>query len=118
MYYNGGFDQLARLIDECQNVGAPLSVFEDNKIEIVNQYFGTEDAPDGYYWWTAETAVRTPGLVTLPEGFDYSGISNIAADANAPVRYYNLQGVQIAAPVKGQLVIKTQGNKSMKFIGR
>ena len=118
MYYNGGFDQLARLIDECQNVGAPLSVFEDNKIEIVNQYFGTEDAPDGYYWWTAETAVRTPGLVTLPEGFNYSGISNVAADANAPVRYYNLQGVQIAAPVKGQLVIKTQGNKSMKFIGR
>lgn len=118
MYYSGGFDQLARLIDECQNVGAPLSVFEDNKIEIVNQYFGTEDAPDGYYWWTSETAVRTPGLVILPEGFEYSGISNVAADANAPVRYYNLQGVQIAAPVKGQLVIKTQGNKSMKFIGR
>lgn len=118
MYYSGGFDQLARLIDECQNVGAPLSVFEDNKIEIVNQYFGTEDAPDGYYWWTSETAVRTPGLVILPEGFEYAGISNVAADANAPVRYYNLQGVQIAAPVKGQLVIKTQGNKSMKFIGR
>lgn len=118
MYYTGGFDQLARLIDECQNVGAPLSVFEDNKIEIVNQYFGTEDAPDGYYWWTAETAVRTPGLVILPEGFEYAGISNVAADANAPVRYYNLQGVQIAAPVKGQVVIKIQGNKSMKFIGR
>lgn len=118
MYYTGGFDQLARLIDECQNVGAPLSVFEDNKIEIVNQYFGTETAPDGYYWWTSETAVRTPGLVILPEGFEYAGISNVAADANAPVRYYNLQGVQIAAPVKGQLVIKTQGNKSMKFIGR
>lgn len=118
MYYTGGFDQLARLIDECQTVGAPLSVLEDNKIEIVNQYFGTKDAPDGYYWWSDETFVRTPGLVILPEGFDYSGISNIAADANAPVRYYNLQGVQIAAPVKGQVVIKIQGNKSMKFIGR
>lgn len=117
-YYSGGFDQLARLIDECSNVGEDMSVFEDNKITIVHQYFGIETAPDGYYWWSAESAVRTPGFVVLPEGFNYAGISNAAVDTNAPVRYYNLQGVQIAAPVKGQLVIKTQGNKSMKFIGR
>lgn len=38
--------------------------------------------------------------------------------ANAPVEYYNLQGMRIAAPVEGQLVIKRQGSEVEKLIIR
>lgn len=37
-------------------------------------------------------------------------------DVNAPVVYYNLQGMRINEPAKGQVVIRRQGNKSEKII--
>ena len=56
--------------------------------------------------------------ITFPT---FSGINNITADdnkVNAPVEYYNLQGMRIAAPVEGQLVIKRQGSEVEKLIVR
>ena len=56
--------------------------------------------------------------VTFPT---FSGINEVKADidnSNAPVEYYNLQGMRIAAPVEGQLVIKRQGSKVEKLIVR
>ena len=44
------------------------------------------------------------------------GISNIVADdANAPVEYFNLQGVRVANPENG-LYIRRQGNKAQKVL--
>ncbi len=37
-------------------------------------------------------------------------------DANTPVVYYNLQGMRINEPAKGQVVIRRQGNKSEKIV--
>lgn len=37
-------------------------------------------------------------------------------DVKAPVVYYNLQGMRINEPAKGQVVIRRQGNKSEKII--
>ncbi|MDD6026527.1 MAG: hypothetical protein PUD26_08000, partial [bacterium] len=54
--------------------------------------------------------------VTFPT---FSGINEVKADidnSNAPVEYFNLQGMRIAAPVEGQLVIKRQGSKVEKLI--
>ena len=46
-----------------------------------------------------------------------SGIGNISEDAvDAPSIYYNLQGVRVLNPEKGQMVIKLQGNRSEKVI--
>ena len=42
-------------------------------------------------------------------------IESVGADANAPVEYYNLQGVKVANPDKG-LYIKKQGKKVTKVI--
>ena len=56
--------------------------------------------------------------VTFPT---FSGINEVKADidnSNAPIEYYNLQGMRIAAPVEGQLVIKRQGSKVEKLIVR
>lgn len=45
-----------------------------------------------------------------------SGIENVAIDTNAPARYFNLQGIEITNPAKGQVVIVRQGNKSVKTV--
>ena len=37
-------------------------------------------------------------------------------DANAPVYYYNLQGVRVANPATGQIYIRVQGNTSTKVL--
>ena len=46
---------------------------------------------------------------------DKSGVENIEAEDNAPVEYYNLQGVKVVNPENG-IFIKKQGNKVTKVI--
>lgn len=52
--------------------------------------------------------------------FENAGINNVIADTdlNAPVEYYNLQGVRVVNPDAGQLVIKRQGKTVTKEIVR
>ena len=46
-----------------------------------------------------------------------AGVSNIVVDNNnAPVEYFNLQGVRVANPAAGQLVIKRQGTEVSKML--
>lgn len=45
-----------------------------------------------------------------------SAVKGIQSDENAPISYYNLQGVKISNPTKGQLIIKRQGTKTTKVI--
>lgn len=54
--------------------------------------------------------------VNLPSGDD-SGIADIVADENAPVEYFNLQGIRVENPESG-LYIRRQGNKVSKVIIR
>ena len=48
---------------------------------------------------------------------DFTGINNVIADAdeNAPVEYYNLQGVKVEKPENG-IFIKKQGAKATKIV--
>ena len=45
-----------------------------------------------------------------------TGVENISAEDNAPVRYYNLQGMPVASPQAGRAYIRVQGNKVTKTI--
>ncbi|MGM9853510.1 MAG: hypothetical protein ACI30N_06050 [Muribaculaceae bacterium] len=57
------------------------------------------------------------GLARYRFGAKASGVNDIVADdANAPVVYYNLQGMQISNPEAGQLVIKKQGKTAKKVL--
>ena len=50
------------------------------------------------------------------KGDNGSGVQNIAIDdENAPVEYYNLQGIRVANPEKGLYIVR-QGNKTSKVI--
>lgn len=53
-------------------------------------------------------------VVTITAGA--SGIEGIAADNAAPAIYYNLQGVQVANPVAGQVYIRVAGNQASKIL--
>ena len=44
-----------------------------------------------------------------------TGVDNIAIDTNAPIEYYNLQGVKVDNPENG-IFIKKQGNKVIKVV--
>lgn len=58
----------------------------------------------------------TVEMVTVDDIFTPSaGVESLIDDANAPVEYYNLQGVKVANPEKG-IYIKKQGSKSTKVI--
>lgn len=60
-----------------------------------------------------ETAARSFNTVT--KGTAVSGIEDVGADVNAPVEYYNLQGVKVENPSNG-IFIKKQGNKATKVV--
>ena len=49
-----------------------------------------------------------------------TGVDDVMVDGNeeAPVEYYNLQGVRVENPAAGQLYIKRQGSKATKVIVR
>lgn len=53
-------------------------------------------------------------IIILPE--EYDGIDMINETENGSLHYYNLQGVELKSPEKGQLIIKKSGNKASKII--
>lgn len=85
---------------------------DGNDFYLMHMRFAFDTNPLGVYTWKDTTMLE--GHLTLGE----AGVEGIEFDENAPVKYYNLQGVEIANPAKGQLVIKTQGSKAQKMIAK
>jgi len=80
---------------------------------IVSQTKGNEGT-----WYANIAPAKAPTEFNLPMLFKAggdAGIDNISLDNNAPVVYYNLQGVQVANPSNG-IYIRRQGNKSTKVL--
>ena len=72
-------------------------------------------------------AVNGVGVyVVAEEGFDMDnaqeedpdegGVADVINDNNAPVEYFNLQGVRLENPAAGQIVIRRQGTEVNKLI--
>lgn len=84
-----------------------------------------------FYKWDAATSAwgekeKYPEYFKLVKDIpfasdDQSGIDSIvtdSADENAPVEYYNLQGIRLSEPAAGQIVIRRQGSKVSKIVVR
>lgn len=67
-----------------------------------------------YNFYTNGTKWRLRSFSFTPSG-DQSAITDINVDENAPVEYFNLQGMRVENPANG-LFIKRQGNKATKVI--
>jgi hypothetical protein len=89
---------------------------ETNEITLPAKavYLGEENYKEGYlYTANADTTFS----LKLPESYG-AGVKSITVDDNAPVEYFNLQGVRIANPEAGQLVIRRQGSNVTKTVVR
>lgn len=74
-------------------------------------------------WTNLQTLHEGYTPTTYAETLDWfkgssAGIKNVIVDNNAAVEYYNLQGIKVNNPTKGDILIKRQGNKTSKTIIR
>ncbi|MCC8036662.1 MAG: hypothetical protein LIP02_00775 [Bacteroidales bacterium] len=92
----------------------------DQTVELpLSEYTGT-------WYWTLNNAEYyvawveyDPVMLTLSfTSTAISGVENVIVDndQNAPVEYYNLQGIRVANPTPGQIYIRRQGNTVTKII--
>ena len=124
MFYNVIFNEDSTQVS---GIGEPVETFD-----IIPQE-GAEDVMT--YIYKDVTVVCTPyngKMVPLVDGgfiygfqilyvgdiFDPTGIHDVQLDknTNAPVEYYNLQGIRVNEPTKGGIYIRRQGNVSTKIM--
>ena len=88
----------------------------DLLVEANGSYKMTDNWGGGSQSWksAAGTCTVRVNLVDCKmEIISLTGVEEIAVDENAPVEYYNLQGVKVDEPTNGTY-IKVQGNKTTK----
>ena len=96
-----------RIVMPAMSVWYFMPDIEDRNSEYYNALFPTSwaQAQDSWIQLPADYAVGG------------AGVNEINLDSvDGPARYYNLQGVEIANPTKGELVIVKKGSKSTKVI--
>ncbi len=98
----------------------PFTTFADGVVSLpeTDACFGIPGEIDGGYSWTDanEQPVLAAGKITFP---GHSGVNNVAVDSNnAPVEFYNLQGIRVSKPTPGQMLIKRQGKTAAKVYVR
>jgi hypothetical protein len=86
------------------DVTVDLSAYAGKTIQIAFAYTSSETSAGT---WEVKNFLLT--------GQKSASVSNIVVDENAPVEYFNLQGVRVANPENG-LYIRRQGNKATKVL--
>lgn len=101
-----------QIITFMENNDQPFDTFKNNVVTVNKSVFDYDiTCTKAYSWKEPVTYVST-----ITFSIDPSAISEINADEQAPVKYFNLQGVEISAPETGQIVIVRQGSKVSKTI--
>lgn len=99
--------------------GTSLSIFAGDEYDGYAMPITLEDGVDYYViipaalFRLSSTYNAANEQIVLHYNNGMSGIDRVEADANAPVEYYNLQGVRVDNPSAG-LYIRRQGNKATK----
>ncbi len=110
----------------------PYTTFKDNVVTVGSTLtdegydndacFGDQTNPTACFGWTdAEgKAVNMAASIDLSKiDFDNDNVSVTESDSdNMPTRFFNLQGIEITNPAKGQVVIRVKGDKATKQITR
>lgn len=85
------------------------------EVSIYNPVFTMGENLIEYYGWNNYDGA---GYIQLPDNYE-SGVESILGEDNdAPASYFNLQGVRLANPEKGQIVIVRKGNNAYKTVIR
>ena len=109
-------------VDEYLGIGADpnkyLSYYKpvDGLIKLMNLQFGYGIKPTSQYTWTAAANNPPTTTITIAKR-ENGGVDGIEIEAaEGPAKYFNMQGIEVVNPAKGQLVIKKQGNKVEKVV--
>ncbi len=111
----------ADIQDGIKDQNVTYSTYADGVVNIPNCRFNMPSALDkAYSWSTSENVSLADKMVAKITIHKLAGVDNVVAgsDAEAPAEYFNLQGVRVANPEAGQLVIKRQGSTVTKMIAR
>lgn len=98
-----------------------FSTYADGVVNVPNCRFNFAGATDkAYSWSTQDGTSLADKMVAKITIHKLAGIDNVSVnnDADAPAEFFNLQGVRVANPQAGQLVIKRQGATVTKMIAR
>lgn len=102
-YTKAAYDKSGQVLKIYDNMYATV---ED--LYVYSEFTDKDDNP-----LSTETVVEFSVDVT-----DSAAVNGIEADSNVAPKYYNLQGMEVKAPVAGELVIVKQGGKSYKTIAK
>ncbi len=111
---------------------SPKAAAENNVITVENNtnnlnVLRNEKAQEGTYsslkfetsaanvagWGIKVKEIQVYGSESTPTGVQNVAVDN--ADTDAPVEYYNLQGIRLSQPAAGQIVIRRQGSTVSKI---
>lgn len=98
--------------------GAGIGNLSVDGTPVENMTWTSEAGVDKFVATTVEQQETKNGRVdfkTISVTLEKSGVMNIELDLNAPVEYYNLQGVRVENPTSG-LYIRRQGNNVSKVV--
>ena len=123
MFYNLVFNEDSTKV----SVGEPVETFEiipQESAEGVMTYI-YKDYTSVLAPYNGQNYVLVDGgiiygfqILYVGDIFDPTGIHDVQLDknTNAPVEYYNLQGIRVSEPTKGGIYIRRQGNVSTKIM--
>lgn len=93
-----------------------LSTYKKGTITFENCRCATKDRPEAAFIWKDQNGLQISGPGFLDVELPTSGITNLESDdENAPVEYFNLQGVRVANPSNNLFIVR-QGNKVTKQV--
>ena len=103
--------------------GSPVSTCDHaTKVETLeNIWFSITSSPYGRYGFPEEQdaqgqVTKWKALSLLCQLDKTDGVEGVEVAEEGAVKYFNMQGMEVVNPAKGQLVIKKQGNKAVKVV--
>ena len=109
-------DEYAGKAEDGTDLRSFTGQFGDTEVAFY-QRFGVPSVPAGKYDVTGFITVYNDLVQVLPIGYEVSsGIDGVKADGG-PVRYYDMQGIEVANPRQGGIYISVQDGtaKKVKF---
>ena len=110
-------DETAILMYETFDYALP-TIDDSNILTLPNCRYIAQGIMEFQVWTDDdEKPMDMTTVIELPASV-VASVKGIQSDAevNAPIRFYNLQGVEINEPAKGELVIAKKGSKAVKVV--
>lgn len=109
-----GFSKIEGFNEEYGTVGLPEGTGTLSFVLSEEDVTGMTDAAANQAVMFVGQAVTLTKITVGPAKTD--ALQSVALDLNAPVEYYNLQGVKVANPANGGIYIVRQGAKTSKVL--